>query len=149
MEARLVFLFFFGPGSVHFQIAVSELAYLSCACSRSTRLDRHQLILGEPPRSSDSTAMDRAHHVSCELAEHSADGSLHRLRGRGRGNGDAGSWQTCGERREGRYCSHASARATEPITELAALEGFKLSTEAFIGLWRVRDDAFNHLYAFS
>ena len=39
--------------------------------------------------------------------------------------------------------------AAASATELAALEGFKLSTEAFFGLWRVRDDDFNHQSGFS
>ena len=51
----------------------------------------------------------RATCMSCVLAEHCADGCLHRLRCHGRENGDRGGWQTCGERGEGRYCSHAEA----------------------------------------
>ena len=43
------------------------------------------------------------------------------------------------------YARYAAASATE----LAALEGFKLSTEAFFGLWRVKDDDFNHQSGFS
>ena len=58
--------------------------------------------------------------MSSELAEHCTDGCTHRLRGHGRGNGDGSGLQTCGERGEGRYCSHAPAPAVCSISTLSA-----------------------------
>ena len=46
-------------------------------------------------------------------------------------------------------CSIRMLYAAVSATELAALEGFKLSTEACFGLWRVMDDDFNHQSGFS
>ena len=42
-------------------------------------------------------------------------------------------------------CDRVSGSGTAQWFSICTCSGLKLSTEAFFGLWRVRDDAFNHL----